>query len=1500
MPNSPRALLSSLFEYVGEQLKSVEPPAYYLSGHAGFKREPLDLVGLPSVELDLKSDDGHVWLRVARLEAEGAPKPADGQQGLFLISEDPFGAPPSLNPGAVLQKTLSIAVEKAFETYRDRWVTWSECEKPRRQTIALYGELFSLKHQIEGGETANPTELVWGIGVASWRMTHDGEEFPLHYPILTQSVEISLDENSMMLEVRPRLVDAKLELDPFIECQVIGAADIERTGREFIGRQKERLITPFDASSYVDILKLVATNLDSKGTYLEVLNSRAAVPAGGKQLIVTDSWALFSRPRVNNYLIEDLKRLQSTIEGGCEIPEGPLALVSNPADAPIVHESINFRGLSSRGDTTAGKKPVELHFPLPYNAEQVTIMQRLEHSPGVTVQGPPGTGKTHTIANIICHYVATGRRVLVTSRGEQALKVLQSMIPEQVRPLSVALLTNDQEGVRQFQASIEAIQHQVSQLNTEETRAEIRLLESSIDRAHAELSAIDRRVDDIAMPQLEEIEVNETPLRAQKLADLVVSGAEQHSWFDDVLSLDLSCSPPLSDAEAATLRAARRKLGADLVYANATVLSADELPGPAVIAELHDALSQIRKVDNMIESGRLLRLKNSTPELIEAARRLRGAIEIAAEEVRQLETSSAPWVMPLREKLGSPRFASERIAFESVLNDATHLIRARAEFLMRPVELPQAPAISAPVREAVAKAAKTGKPFGAFALGLSDAKRYVEAIRISGLSPASADEWVHVNRFLDLRTQVHSFENRWNGIADALAVPRLEGGIANLKRLEAICSLAKIAHKVATVHDASFPRRAERIFDEEPASGSFGSSARLQDMQDQLGAHIDRAALTMDSITLFALREKLAGKDGPVMIRLREFIERTLGSETAEQSHVLAQYADITSELRRISTLALTLSIIRDYARRLEARGAVKLGVRVRTCCVGQDGEDTTFPPTWRDAWTWARVRNYLDQIDSRDEFVSLNARRTALEESLSRFYRDLVSKTAWLATKSKATPRVLQALAGYGAAIRRIGQGTGPNAARYRRDARDAMFDAVAAVPCWIMSHAKISESMPAQIGAFDLVIVDEASQSDLWALPAIVRGKRILVVGDDKQVSPSAGFINAQTITDLRLRFLTEQPYGVEMTPEKSLYELAARVFAAQQVMLREHFRCVPAIIAYSNRTFYGNGILPLRIPKASERIDPPLVDLFVEGGRRDRHDRNEFEARAIADEIEAILGNEALANRTLGVVSLLGMDQAKYIDSVVRKRCAATELLKRRFLCGDASTFQGSERDIMFLSLVVDEEQCKAISGAMFNQRFNVAASRARDRMYLVRSIRLDQLSNKDLRLTLLNYFEKPAVNNALESVSLLHLCESGFERDVFASLTSLGYRVMPQVKTGAHRIDMVVEGRGDKRLAIECDGDDFHGPDRWRHDIDRQRILERAGWSFWRCFASTWSLRKADVFGELIERLTAMGIEPLGALDGTPNLVEKRTWTQPQPSAVLPIPAAPVPSAKRKVG
>jgi very-short-patch-repair endonuclease len=427
-------------------------------------------------------------------------------------------------------------------------------------------------------------------------------------------------------------------------------------------------------------------------------------------------------------------------------------------------------------------------------------------------------------------------------------------------------------------------------------------------------------------------------------------------------------------------------------------------------------------------------------------------------------------------------------------------------------------------------------------------------------------------------------------------------------------------------------------------------------------------------------------------------------------------------------------------------------------------------------------------------------------------------------------------------------------------------------------MSHAKVSESVPPEFGKFDLVIVDEASQSDLWALPAVVRGKKILVVGDHKQVSPDVGFISATRTQELRDRFLDDQPYKHEMTPEKSLYDLAARVFAAHQVMLREHFRCVPPIIAYSNRVFYESAIRPLRIPRATERIDPPLVDVYI--GHGVRHGKiNQNEADYIAEEVERLLADEKFAGRTIGVVSLLGMEQAKLIDERVRARCDAAELYRRRFECGDAPTFQGSERDIMFLSLVVAPGNATALSGLKFEQRFNVGASRARDRMYLVRSITAGELSELDLRRTLLEHFAKPVVADKEEAEVLLDRCESGFEREVFKELTDRGFKVTPQVETGAYRIDMVVEGAGDVRLALECDGDEFHGPDRWPADMQRQRILERAGWTFWRCFASTWTLQKHRVLAELIDRMTAMGIEPLGADHRLPKLVEFRTVPAP---------------------
>lgn len=1369
---------------------------------------------------------------------------------------------------------------RVLESYATAWKSWAAGERPRRLTISLYGDLFTLMHQMEAEQTSKPQELVWGIGIASWQINYDKEQILFEYPLLTQTIEVLLDEQSMAIELRPRSADTRVELDAFVACRIEGAIEVERAASEHLQKHNDRPVTPFDVGSYLDVLKLMAGNLDSEGVYCDVLAKDHIVPEAGKHLVVTNAWVLISRPRPVNYLFDDLKRLQEKLESGCAIPDGPASLVTEPSDQPIEFEPINFRGLSSRGHSGTGSAIEELYFPLPYNDEQVTIVQRLKRAAGVTVQGPPGTGKTHTIANIICHYLARGLRVLVTSRGDAALGLLREKIPEEVRALTVALLTSDREGVRQFQASIEAVQHRVSQLNPELTRQDISRLQSAIDHAHAELTVIDRRVDQIALGQLSQIDVDGIPMRAQKLAELVVSGLEQHGWFDDSISLLPENAPPLSMDEAGRLRQARRRLGQDIVYVQASVPSAEDFPSVSSLAELHEVLVQKESIDAEVRSGKLLSLRANTPDVLKATRDLLVLTEEVMGVLTELEEVNDEWPFALRTRCRQASFASERGALESLFADLDALIEARAEFLKTPVNFPEDGLSSSKTLEAIARAVETGKPFGFVSIGLGDAKEHIASVRIAGRTPSTVEDWMHVQRYVKLHEQVLSFGIRWNELNELLSVPALNGGISSLRRIEVIGTIARQAHRLATHYDVHLLQRAHDVFDNVPNAALTGSHADLESIRQQLLRQLTLAELSRAAMQLSDFHEKLAGRSGPVCDELRTFLNSVVGDSGLSRERVAAHYAELMAELRRLAALATDVSFVSDAAQRIEASGAPKLAARIRATAVSESGEDTVFPITWRDAWNWARVRTHLDSIEARDELLTLEARRRELEGGLERFYQDVVAKAAWLATKKNATPRILQALAGYATAIRKIGQGTGPNATRYRRDARQAMFDAAGAVPCWIMNHSRISEAMPADIGAFDLVIVDEASQSDLWALPAILRGKTILVVGDDKQVSPDGGFIDSSRIQELRDRFLADQPYAAEMTPDKSLYDLAARVFAANQVMLREHFRCVPAIIAYSNRTFYKNQILPLRIAKASERIEPPLVEIYVEDGVRDRHDRNEYEAQAIAHEINAILKTDKFAGRTIGVVSLLGTDQAKHIDSVVTRQCDVAELHRRRFLCGDARAFQGSERHIMFLSLVVDPVSCKAISGNVFDQRFNVAASRAQDRMYLVRSVTASDLSDKDLRTTLLSHFDKPLVTDKEEAEQLIDRCESGFERQVYSELISRGFRVLPQVKTGAYRIDMVVEGVGDVRLAIECDGDEYHGPDRWQHDMNRQRILERAGWVFWRCFASTWMLRRDDVLSELLQRLYAMGIEPLGAMERATSLVEKRVWRPTQ--------------------
>lgn len=494
-----------------------------------------------------------------------------------------------------------------------------------------------------------------------------------------------------------------------------------------------------------------------------------------------------------------------------------------------------------------------------------------------------------------------------------------------------------------------------------------------------------------------------------------------------------------------------------------------------------------------------------------------------------------------------------------------------------------------------------------------------------------------------------------------------------------------------------------------------------------------------------------------------------------------------------------------------------------------------------------------------------LTKERKSAETLLARTYRDIVAKRTWLQLCENATPDIRSALEAFRTAVTKIGKGTGKRAAINRQHKRNAAERANQAIPCWIMPHSQVSESLPANLGCFDLVIIDEASQSDITALPALLRAKKVLIVGDDKQVSPEEGFTEVDKIQNLMKRYLGNQVdiFRAQMDPKQSIYDLFKVVFAQSGIMLKEHFRCVGPIIEYSKREFYNHELKPVRLPKSSERLDPPLVDVLVEDGFR-KGDTNIPEARFIVDEIKKICDDEKMQHRTIGVVSLLGDKQALEIWKMLEYELGPEKIKRHEIACGNARTFQGKERDIIFLSMVVSVGDAHAQSNDATTQRFNVAASRARDRMYLVRSIEFDELSPNDkLRRGLISHFITPYVQDEQRVDNLRNLCESEFEKEVYDVLTERGYFITPQVKVGSYRIDMVAEGNNDMRLAIECDGDRYHGADKWEDDMNRQRVLERVGWQFWRCFASTFVRSRSEVIEDIITTLNERGITPIGS-------------------------------------
>ena len=500
-----------------------------------------------------------------------------------------------------------------------------------------------------------------------------------------------------------------------------------------------------------------------------------------------------------------------------------------------------------------------------------------------------------------------------------------------------------------------------------------------------------------------------------------------------------------------------------------------------------------------------------------------------------------------------------------------------------------------------------------------------------------------------------------------------------------------------------------------------------------------------------------------------------------------------------------------------------------------------------------------LHTVDLEDLLAQLARIDQKLQDITARY----VEALAWHAQFGRTALKQQQALSGWLALHKKIGKGTGKRVGRLKEEARKTLLECRHAVPVWIMPLSRVVESFDIATARFDVVIIDEASQSDVLGLVAFAMGKEIAVVGDHEQVSPYAVGYKTEAIAGLIDEMLVDIPNKQLYDGRTSVYDLARQSFGGT-IRLLEHFRCVPSIIQFSNQLCYSGEVQPLREASAA-KVEPALVEVRVEGGQAvDRV--NDKEAQVVASLVAAICRFSEYDDCTIGVISMVGTENALLIDSILRRRLTVSEYQKRRLLCGNAFQFQGDERDVMFLSMVDSPADLPLPMRQREEARkvFNVAASRARDQLWLVHSLEPGRdLKAGDLRLRLIEHVEHAGGHKPVELDLAGVLFDSELQGELCRILDGEGYRVVPRYVVGAHAIDVVVQGPGNARVGILCDGGralpdhDIHGV------LEHQMILERLGWRLIRIRASEYFRDPRKELERLRRRLGARGIKPVDA-------------------------------------
>ncbi|MEV6346890.1 AAA domain-containing protein [Actinoplanes sp. NPDC051851] len=1294
-----------------------------------------------------------------------------------------------------------------FETWREeKWRPWARLSESAEQARDLHRKLFDRMHQLD--MAANTTELVWGHGLLETVV--DGAK--VRYPLIATPVLIEYDADRALISVSPagpsRLqVDALAGLDERYLTQLLGLTGPGGTVEVDLWNDLERR----------EFFERALTRLGEDRTVV--------VPGDPKPegTHIRDTAILFARPRQRQLrgFLENLRDRASAGSGGV----GALAAI-------LAHEPSRLAMPDDRPEAwhRVGER---LLMPMPTNEAQESIVRRLAQHRNVAVQGPPGTGKTHTIRNLICHLMANGKRVLVVAQKEEPLRVLRDGLPEEVQPLCLAVLGRTTDQLMQLQLAARELSDRAATLDKDAEARRVDRLTHTLEEAERELNSALAGLRLIAESEAVTYQIGGVNLLPAEVGAWLRERAAEHGGIPD----PISGPAPLTIEEFATvLKLATRLSAEDRAAAMRPLPEIQDLPDAAEssarraeIAEIEATLSRL--ADQGVQNSRVRAMEPDV--LAELLTELKDA-------VAWLRRREGTWTDRLGRLMHDQHWKSlwaDHVAsVEELLTELAASAREQAGHrIVVPDQLANEPKMLLAKLGEIRLRFEAGK--GLNRLLQPGLYRVADEVRVDGEGLRSVEDVDQVVAWVRRIQSRRRLGDLWAEWVERLRITEPAGGWGDPE----VWSGALLSE---AAHSLEFDLR------------------RWPSLAERLAEVVPKKELELDAGRLAAVTEMVEGAAGFRRLERLRALDRAVADrvapwpEFAQAWETLEGWDEAIAEALRVILLqpdVMRFSVSFDRLVKAAPEWAAQISA----------GE---VPPVsgvaCLDAWQWRRAQTWFDGVVGDVDPAVLARRVERARTRIRRLTGELVVASAWLEVARSLDDRRRAALADWTTALRKIGKGTGRSAAVWQAHAQRAMESAVSAVPVWVMSVDRAVEQFAAG-ATFDVVIVDEASQADLFALPVLSLAERAVVVGDDQQIGPQLGFVGS--VGPLIHRHLGDIPSAEHFDPESSLYDHAVRR-SPERIMLTEHFRSVPQIIEFSSRNYYDDKIMPLR---ADRPVLTAIRTVFCESGVREPvpgfGDVNRDEADELVERVTKIVADPRYDGKTLGVISLLSSSgQAAYLLDRLRDAIGEDEIQARRMRVGDAYTFQGDERDVVLVSMVVSDNDPKvaAFTKRDYHRRINVAASRARDQLWIYHSVRPGSLLADDARGKLLAYASN--LSDADDVVDGAARCENDFERDVLKLLVANGYRPIPQFRIGGYRIDFVLNAPDGRRLAIECDGETYHGPEQWESDTRRQSVLERVGnCVFVRIRGSVFAREPEAAMRPVWQRISELEIAPADA-------------------------------------